>query len=54
MAIRKGKVDVVGGIRDADSTTLELMKTETAGGAKTFGTAKLVKEKGAWKVAEET
>jgi hypothetical protein len=49
-----GKVDVVGGVRDADGTTLELRKTETTGGRKSFGTAKLVKEGGAWKVAEET
>ncbi len=48
-----GKVEVVGGVRDPDSTTLELRKTPTAGGNKTFGTARLVKEQGAWKVAQE-
>jgi hypothetical protein len=53
-AVRAGKVEVVGGVRDADSTTLELMKTATADGTKTFGTAKLVKEKGVWKIADET
>lgn len=54
MAMRKGKVEVVGGVRDVDGTTLELRKTEAASGTKTFGTAKLVKEKGVWKVAEES
>jgi len=49
-----GKVEVVGGVRDPDGTTLELMKTKTADGTKTFGTAKLVKEKGVWKIADET
>jgi hypothetical protein len=52
--VRAGKIEVVGGVRDADGTTLELMKTETADGTKTFGTAKLVKEKGVWKIADET
>ena len=49
-----GKVEVVGGTRDPNVTTLELRKTETAGGSKTFGTARLVKEPGGWKVAEDT
>lgn len=49
-----GKVDVVGGVRDAGGTTLELRKTEMAGGRKSFGIARLVKEKGGWKVAEES
>ena len=47
-----GKVDVVGGVREADGTVLELRKTSD--GRKSFGTAKLVKERGAWKVAEDT
>ena len=46
-----GKVEVVGGVRDPDGTTLELRKT-TAGG-NVFGTAKLVKEQGAWKIASD-
>jgi len=45
-----GKVEVVGGVRDADGTTLELRKTPTGGGAKSFGVAKLVKEQGVWKI----
>jgi hypothetical protein len=45
-----GKVEVVGGVRDPDGTTLELRKTLTTGGSKVFGTAKLVKEQGAWKI----
>jgi len=45
-----GKVEVVGGVRDADGTTLELRKTLTGGGSKIFGTAKLVKEQGVWKI----
>ena len=32
MAVRMGKVEVVGGVRDAESTTLELMMTEAADG----------------------
>src|SRR4051794_20577969 len=44
-----GKVEVVGGVRDPDATTLELSKTSIAGG-KTFGIAKLVKEQGVWKI----
>lgn len=49
-----GNVEVVGGVRDPDGTTLELRKTQTAGGGKTFGTARLVKEQGVWKVAQES
>jgi hypothetical protein len=45
-----GKVEVVGGVRDPDGTTLELRKTLTTGGTMTFGTAKLVKEQGVWKI----
>jgi len=48
-----GKVEVVGGVRDAGGTTLELRKTQTTGGDRTFGTARLVKEQGVWKVAQE-
>ena len=48
-----GKVEIVGGVRDPDGTTLELRKTVTSGGSKTFGTARLIKEQGAWKIAEE-
>jgi hypothetical protein len=48
-----GKVEVVGGVRDPDGTTLELRKTLTTGGTKTFGTAKLVKEQGVWKIAQD-
>ena len=47
------KVEVVGGVRDPDGTTLELRKTLTTGGSKTFGTARLVKEQGVWKLAED-
>lgn len=48
-----GKIEVVGGVRDPDGTTLELRKTLTTGGDRTFGTAKLVKEQGVWKVAQD-
>jgi hypothetical protein len=48
-----GKVEVVGGVRDPDGTTLELRKTLTTGGTKTFGTAKLLKEQGVWKIASD-
>jgi hypothetical protein len=48
-----GKVEVVGGVRDPEGTTLELRKTLTTGGTKTFGTAKLVKEQGVWKIAQD-
>jgi len=48
-----GKVEVVGGVRDPDGTTLELRKTVTGGGSKVFGVAKLVKEQGVWKIAED-
>lgn len=46
-----GKVDVVGGVRDPDGTTLELRKI--SGDRHTFGTAKIVKDHGTWKVAQE-
>lgn len=48
-----GKVDVVGGVRNDDATTLELRKTDPSG-HKWFGTAKLVKQQGVWKIASET
>jgi len=48
-----GKVEIVGGVRDPEGTTLELRKTLTSGGTKTFGTAKLVKEQGVWKIAQD-
>jgi hypothetical protein len=48
-----GKVEVVGGVRDPDGTTLELRKTLTTGGSKTVGTAKLIKEQGVWKIAQD-
>jgi hypothetical protein len=48
-----GKVEVVGGVRDPDGTTLELRKTLTTGGTKTFGIAKLLKEQGVWKIGED-
>ena len=46
------KLEVVGGMRDADATTLELQKT-SGEGKKSFGTARMVKEGGAYKVAAE-
>lgn len=46
-----GKVEIVGGVRDPDGTLLELRKT--IGNRQKFGTAKIVKEQGAWKVAEQ-
>jgi len=48
-----GKVEVVGGVRDPDGTTLELQKTPSGGGTKSFGVAKLVKEQGVWKIAQD-
>lgn len=48
-----GRVEVVGGVRDPDGTTLELRKTLATGGGMAFGTAKLVKEQGVWKVAQD-
>jgi hypothetical protein len=48
-----GNVDVIGGVRDADGTTLEVRKTLTTGGTKVFGIAKLVKEQGVWKIAAD-
>lgn len=53
-AMRPGKVEVVGGVRDPDSTTLELTKTETADGSRSFGTARMTRVKGDWKVDDET
>jgi hypothetical protein len=47
------KLEVVGGMRDAGATTLELQKTSNEG-KKSFGTARMVKESGAYKVAAET
>jgi hypothetical protein len=44
-------VEIVGGVRDSAGTLLELKRT-TDGRVK-FGTAKVVKIAGAWKVAEE-
>jgi hypothetical protein len=49
-----GKIDIVGGVRDPDDTTLELRKTLTTGGSKIFGTAKLVREQGTWKIDSDT
>jgi hypothetical protein len=48
-----GKVEVAGGVRDPEGTTLELRKTLTTGGTNTFGIAKLVKEQGVWKIAAD-
>jgi hypothetical protein len=39
-------------LRADDATTLELEKT-AADGKKSFGTARLIKESGQWKVANE-
>lgn len=44
------KVEIVGGVRDADGTLLELRKSGTR---EEFGTARIVKEDGVWKVAEQ-
>ncbi|HEX9092844.1 MAG TPA: hypothetical protein VF902_02560 [Coriobacteriia bacterium] len=46
-----GKVEIVGGVRDSEGTLLELKRT--ADGRVKFGTAKIVKAAGAWKIAEE-
>ncbi len=46
-----GKVEIVGGVRDAGGTILELRRTTER--RVRFGTAKIVKEGGRWKVAEE-
>jgi hypothetical protein len=46
-----GTVEIIGGARDPEGTRLQLRRT---GGHKMrFGTATLVKEEGAWKVAEQ-
>ncbi|HEY0788731.1 MAG TPA: hypothetical protein VGE86_08795, partial [Thermoanaerobaculia bacterium] len=47
-----GKLEIVGGVRDADGTLLELRRT--AGSRVRFGTAKIVKDGGVWKVAEQS
>ncbi len=44
------RVEIVGGVRDPDGTLLELRKTGTR---EDFGTAKIVKEQGVWKVSEQ-
>lgn len=46
-----GKVEIVGGVRDPEGTLLELRKTTDT--RVKFGTAKIVKDGGRWKVAEE-
>lgn len=46
-----GKVEIVGGVRDADATRLELRKTMDR--RVKFGTAKIVRHEGRWKVDEE-
>lgn len=46
-----GKVEVIGGVRDADATLLELRKTTDR--EVKFGTATIVRHEGRWKVAEE-
>jgi hypothetical protein len=46
-----GKLEIVGGVRDADATLLELRRT--AGSRVEFGTAKIVKDGGVWKVAAQ-
>jgi len=46
------KLEIVGGMREAEATTLELQKT-SSDGKKSFGTARMVKEGGAYKVAAE-
>jgi hypothetical protein len=46
------KLEIVGGMRDAGATTLELRNT-SSDGKKSFGTARMVKENGAYKVAAE-
>lgn len=46
-----GKVEIVGGVRDPDGTLLELRKT--SGTRVRFGTARIVKDAGVWKVAEQ-
>lgn len=47
-----GTVEIVGGVRDPDGTLLELRRT--AGSRIRFGTAKIVKDGGALKVAEQS
>lgn len=45
------KVEIVGGVRDVDGTLLELRKIGTR---EEFGTARIVKEGGVWKIAEQS
>jgi hypothetical protein len=47
-----GPLEIVGGVRDADGTLLELRRA--AGSRVKFGTARIVKEDGVWKVAEQS
>jgi hypothetical protein len=47
-----GPLEIVGGVRDQDGTLLELRRT--AGSRVKFGTARIVKEDGVWKVAEHS
>ena len=46
-----GAVEILGGVRDPDGTLLELRRT--AGSRVEFGTAKIVKDGGVWKVAAQ-
>jgi hypothetical protein len=46
-----GPVEILGGVRDADGTLLELRRS--AGSRVKFGTAKIVKDGGVWKVAAQ-
>lgn len=47
-----GKVEIVGGVRDANGTRLELRRT--TGSRVRFGTALMVREENGWKVAEQS
>lgn len=47
-----GKIEVVGGTRDPEGTLLELRKTVSPD-QQLFGTAKMVKDHGAWRISEE-
>lgn len=47
-----GPVEILGGVRDPEGTLLELRRT--AGSRVKFGTAKIVRDGGAWKVAEQS
>jgi hypothetical protein len=46
-----GPVEILGGVRDPEGTLLELRRT--AGSRVKFGTARIVKDGGEWKVAEQ-